>query len=96
MMIYLNLINKSQSLFCWKLLCNCKKIDEIEIALKVTILILLETSLQYDHISWYKIPRPVTILILLETSLQYDEPGPLKIHEEGHNPYFAGNFFAME
>ena len=62
--------NRSQSLFQWKLLCNgsaayVQKIFEI-----VTILILVETSLQCKRC--FRIVRnwSVTILILVETSLQ--------------------------
>ena len=39
----------SQSLFYWKLLCNLIAIDEIIDNFDVTILILLETPLQYDE-----------------------------------------------
>ena len=38
---------KSQSLFYWKLLCNYKRVDEILTKFGITILILLETPLQF-------------------------------------------------
>ena len=61
---------ESQSLFYWKLLCNCNYNYVTAPYIKVTILILLETPLQ-----WYcgycgYCGYCVTILILLETPLQ--------------------------
>ena len=64
------MIVPSQSLFYWKLFCNLRTSNCEIIPTEVTILILLETLLQYNPICFINDLVRVTILILLETLLQ--------------------------
>ena len=62
----------------------------------VTILILLETPLQFVFVFSIQLVILVTILILLETPLQSIDQRIDEILEERHNPYFTGNSFAIK
>ena len=87
--------SESQSLFYWKLLCN--EVSNMRGIKKksVTILILLETPLQYDSWKIYFTEKNVTILILLETPLQSEVIEVMELLGLSHNPYFTGNSFAI-
>ena len=61
----------------------------------VTILILVETSLQCTTLDQLLVQHPVTILILVETSLQFNYIADHVKFNGSHNPYFSGNLFAM-
>ena len=60
----------SQSLFYWKTPCNKCILLVWDVMNVVTILVLLENSLQFHFIVHTKIRIVVTILVLLENSLQ--------------------------
>ena len=62
---------------------------------QVTILILVETLLQYDENDPLGDGGVVTILILVETLLQSNKIKRGNYYEVCHNPYFSGNSFAM-
>ena len=64
--------------------------------LTVTILILVETSLQHQESQSSYFIDQVTILILVETSLQLREEAYNEATKNSHNPYFSGNFFATK
>ena len=88
--------HRSQSLFYWKLPCNNNVRFYSPKKDKVTILILLETSLQLllSPLKIYCVV--VTILILLETSLQFQITAVNVDVTTCHNPYFTGNFLAIK
>ena len=61
----------------------------------VTILILVEGSLQQKRNQRIYMGRIVTILILVEGSLQQGIDDSFRQDEESHNPYFSRRFFAI-
>ena len=73
-----------------QLVANCLLCSTIS----VTILILVETSLQHNKLVKGHHSNTVTILILVETSLQLKWGLNKKEKALSHNPYFSGNFFA--
>ena len=62
----------------------------------VTILVLVETPLQYNILEMLGYTQGVTILVLVETPLQLDAMAATLLAGNGHNPCFSGNSFAIE
>ena len=68
----------------------------MKLKLFVTILILVEGSLQSkNRKKWQNPNHLVTILILVEGSLQLKRNSPNKKGLYCHNPYFSRRFFAI-
>ena len=86
----------SQSLFYWKLLCNGKNVKQIKEYDGVTILILLETPLQFN----YKYKEVIIMKghnpYFTGNSFAISTQKPLNKMKECHNPYFTGNSFAIK
>ena len=62
----------------------------------VTILVLVEYSLQFVTVEKQASAETVTILVLVEYSLQYDYDNNFNIDFLSHNPCFSRILFAIE
>ncbi len=61
----------------------------------VTILVLVDSVLQYKDFKNLLVFLNVTILVLVDSVLQYHENKRIMISEESHNPCFSGQCFAI-
>ena len=87
--------SSSQSLFYWKLFCNGLWNKTWRWIHHVTILILLETLLQYvkkvyDYIDYTPSQSLFYWKLFCNKNTFFDES-----HLSSHNPYFTGNSFAI-
>ena len=88
--------NLSQSLFQWNTLCNIAIEGIYEICFLVTILVLVEYSLQWLNVMKLKKFHMVTILVLVEYSLQFLPTKNIHRTLFCHNPCFSGILFAID
>ena len=63
--------------------------------MEVTILVLLELTLQQELTQVKEVVEIVTILVLLELTLQYKKTKAFKTKQKGHNPCFIRINFAI-